>query len=243
VVAVPTITLALGTDLTGTDAIIATALTDGQVLTMTGANDAMVSIGAGDLTATGYLGVLTITDGTADQTITGGSAQDVISLANGGNDTVVFGTAFAAGNASADTISFFTVNADLFDVGFNLFNGTTALTSTLVGIAPEAVADNGSATADDVIYTFAGLDDVLAAGTTIANAVANAVTALTSGVDFADANVVAGDSFLLQMNDGADTFLFHYLADAAPAVTTAADLELIAIFEDTVTAFQTGAVI
>ena len=47
---VATITLALGSDTTGTDAIVATELSDGQVLTMTGANDATVAFDEGDIT-------------------------------------------------------------------------------------------------------------------------------------------------------------------------------------------------
>jgi len=196
-----------------------------------------------NLIINGLAGADTINGGSGDDTITGGAGADTIDLSIGGTDTIVFSTTFTAGNASVDTVSSFTINSDLFNVDFNLLNGTTAATATLVAIAPVAVANNGAATANDVIYTFAGANDVLTSGTTSSTAVANAVTALTSTADFAASNVATGDSFLLQMNDGTDTFLFHYVADATAAVTTAADLELIAILSGTTTAFTTGGVI
>jgi hypothetical protein len=66
-------TLALGTSTTGTDAITATALTDGDVLTMTGSNNATVSLVAGDLTASAYTGALTVTATTGTNIIVTGS--------------------------------------------------------------------------------------------------------------------------------------------------------------------------
>jgi len=73
VVDVATITLALGSDVTGTDAITATALTDADVLTMTGSNNATVSLVAGDLTASAYTGALTVTATTGTNIIVTGS--------------------------------------------------------------------------------------------------------------------------------------------------------------------------
>jgi hypothetical protein len=69
----------------------------------------------------------------------------------------------------------------------------------------------------------------MAAGSTLANAVANAVAALTSGSDFAAAHVATGDTFVLVLDDGTNSFVFRYVADGTPATTTAADLELIGI--------------
>jgi hypothetical protein len=42
------------------------------------------------------------------------------------------------------------------------------------------------------------------------------------------------------MNDGAHSFIFHYLADATPATTTAADLELIGIIQGVTGTLVTG---
>gem|GEM_PF-2866534 len=102
------------------------------------------------------------------------------------------------------------------------------------------MASNGTATANDVIFTFNGAGDLLAAGTTVANAVANAVTALTSGTDFSSASIATGDSLILQMNDGTNTFVFHYVADGTPATTVAADLTLIGMFSGTTVQALTG---
>jgi hypothetical protein len=74
------ITLALGADLTGTDAITATVLTDGQVLTLTGANDATVAFADGDINASTYTGALTVTGtGTTGKFTTGTVASSISS--------------------------------------------------------------------------------------------------------------------------------------------------------------------
>jgi hypothetical protein len=93
------------------------------------------------------------------------------------------------------------------------------------------VTDNGSPSSANtsLIFLLSGASDQLAASTTIDTAIANAVTALTSSTDFAASRVATGDSLVLVMDDGTRAFIFHYLADATPAVTTAADLELIGI--------------
>jgi hypothetical protein len=91
------------------------------------------------------------------------------------------------------------------------------------------VTSNGTATANDVIFTFSGAGDKLAAGITAATVVANAVTALTSGTDFSSANISTNDSLVLVLDDGTNSFVFHYVADATAATTAAGDLELIGI--------------
>ena len=70
---VATITLALGSDTTGTEAITATALTDGDVLTLTGANNATIAFDEGDITASAYTGALTVTATTGTNIIVTGS--------------------------------------------------------------------------------------------------------------------------------------------------------------------------
>ena len=199
-------------------------------ITTTGAINA--SAVTGGVTAVAGAGAQTITTGSGDDFITGGAGQDIIDLGTG-DDEVIFNTNFAAGNASADIITGFTVGAgssDIYDVTFDVNNGTTTATGNL-NVAPITVGDNGSATANDVIFLLAGANDQMATST-VANAVANAVTALTSGADFAAANVDTGDNMLLVLDDGADAFIFHYQADGTNAVTSAADLELIGVFQD-----------
>jgi hypothetical protein len=192
-------------------------------------------------------GADTLIGGLGADTIKGNGGQDVITLteATAAIDSIVFDTPFVAGNASADTITGFTLGTagagvDTYNVQFNVLNGTTTATNQLVALTPVAVASNGTATTNDVIFTFAGAGDLLAAGTTISTAVANAVTALTSGTDFSSANIATGDSLILQMNDGTNTFIFHYVADGTPATTAAADLELIGILNATTTAAVVG---
>ncbi|ABC24633.1 beta strand repeat-containing protein [Rhodospirillum rubrum] len=215
-------------------AIDASALTGAFTLdasAATGANGLSVTSGTGNDTITGTANADIIRVGAGNDTVTAGAGIDRIDL-GAGNDTVVFGEAFAAGNANHDVVTGFTFGAaseDKYDIGFTVANGTTNATANLAALAPVAVADNGSASANDVIFTFSGANDKLAANTTATTAVANAVTALTSGGDFAASNVTAGDSLVLVLDNGTDSFIFHYVADATPATTSAADLELIGV--------------
>jgi hypothetical protein len=63
---------------------------------------------------------------------------------------------------------------------------------------------------------------------------------LVSVTDFSSANIATGDSLILQLNDGTNTFVFHYVADGTAATTAAADLTLIGMFNATTTAALTG---
>lgn len=174
-----------------------------------------------------------VSAGAGNDTVTGGDGQDTIDLGSG-DDTVIFSSAFTAGNASADTISNFTfgaASADKYDIQFQLDNGTGLVLAngSAAAVTPIAVGSNGTATADDLIFTFSGAGDKLTAGTTVANAVANAVTALTSGTDFSSANIAAGDDLLLVLDDGTNSFVYHYFAQGTANTTEAGDLELIAV--------------
>lgn len=186
---------------------------------------------AGANTIVGTAGADTISAGAGNDIVTGGLGIDTIDL-GAGSDTIVFASAFAAGNANHDDITNFqfgTASADAYDIGFSVLNGTTGPTAALVALAPVAVGDNGTATANDVIFTFSGANDKLAAGTNATNAVANAVTALTSGTDFSSVNIATGDSLVLVLDNGTDSFVFHYVADGTANTTAATDLELIGI--------------
>jgi len=219
--------------------------------TITGGSGAdTVNGGSGADVIVGGAGADNITAGEGTDTVTIGDGQDTVSLteATPVADTLIWSTAFAGGNANAATVSGFAfgAGADLIDINVAVLNGTTNIaagtgaTNTLAALAPVAVASNGTATANDVIFTFNGAGDLLAAGTTVANAVANAVTALTSGTDFSSASIATGDSLILQMNDGTNTFVFHYVADGTPATTVAADLTLIGMFSGTTVQALTG---
>jgi hypothetical protein len=207
-----------------------------EIGTITGATAKINTLtgGVGKDTITGGSLADTINGGAGDDTITGGAGIDTINVGTG-DDKIVFAEAFAAGNANHDVVTGFAfgaASADTFDIEFNVSNGATAATKALTAIAPVVVADNGQVSADGVIFAFTGAGDKLAAGTTAATAVANAVTALTSTADFsAGANqMTAGDSVLLVMDDGTNSYVYHYVADATnPTVTEAGDLELVAI--------------
>lgn len=202
------------------------------------AGNDIINGGAGNDTLTGGLGNDTLTGGEGMDTIVIGQGNDVVSLVETGAvaDTVQFSSAFAAGNANASVINGFLNGAgtDTFDIGFSVLNGATNIAggiggiNSLAAVAPIMVVDNGQADANGVIYLFGGAGDQLAGGTTVATAVANAVTALTSTADFSGANIATGDSLVLVMDDGTNSFVFHYVADGTPATTSAADLELIA---------------
>lgn len=204
----------------------------------------IISTGAGDDVVIGGAGDDTVTLGEGADTVTIGAGKDTVILTEttAAADTLIWSTAFAAGNANAATVTGFAFGAgiDVIDIDVNVLNGTTTTTSTLTTLAPVAVASNGAATANDVIFTFNGAGDILAAGTTAATAVANAVTALTSGADFAAANITANDSLILQMNDGTNTFVFHYVADGSVVTTTADDIALIGVFNGTTTQALVG---
>lgn len=240
-------TLTLGVEVI-TDTVIFTGAAG--VDTINGANfvGTIVADGkAGNDILVGGTGADSLTGGEGADTITGGAGNDTIILTELASaiDTVVFSGAFAAGNASADTVTGFTAGTDLIDIGFAVIHGTTiaagtGVTNTLAASVPVVVTSNATATTTGFVFTFAGAGDLLAAGTTVGTAVANAVVALTSGTDFSSANVAVSDSLVLQMNDGTNTFLFHYVADATNAVTSAADLELIGVFSGVTTAGVTG---
>jgi hypothetical protein len=153
---VATITLGLGTDTTGTETIDADALTDGDVLTLTGSNGATVSLVGGDLSAAAYAGVLEVTatngsnviiTGDASDTIIGGGGAD--ELTGGASaDTFVFGATDSL-IASMDVIKDFASNSDIIDHAIALTIGGAADGATVAnanidtnGLATFAVADN-----------------------------------------------------------------------------------------------------
>lgn len=211
-----------------------------------GTGDDILQGGAGGDTLTGGAGADNVTAGEGTDTVVIGSGQDTVSLieTTAVVDNVQFSTAFATGASNASTITGFANGAgvDTFDIGFNVSNGTTNATSALAAIAPVTVASDGTATANDVIFLLSGAGDQMAAGSTLANAVANAVAALTSGTDFSSANITTGDSLVLVLDDGTNSFVFHYVADGTAATTASTDLELIGILNGIADAgtFTTG---
>ena len=220
--------------------------------------DDSIDGGAGNDSIFGGSGADTILGGAGDDTIHGDAGNDSIIAGEGvdhvfigtGNDhvsltettpvadTLYWSNAFLAGSAHAATVDGFVfgAGADVIDIGVDLSNGVTAATSALVALTPVTVGVNGTATANDVIFIYT---EAMALST-VGTAVANAVTVLANGTDFSSANIIAGDSLILQLNDGINTFVFHYVADGTPATTTVADLSLIGMFNTTTTAALVG---
>jgi len=220
------------------------------------ASTTAATIGGGDLadSITGGAGADSLSGGLGADTIVAGSGQDVVNLSEGtaSADVVVFSSAFAAGNANAATITGFSGGAGLYkiDIGFALTHGSTTnaagtgTTNTIAASAPVTVTNNGAPAGANagLIFLLSGAGDQMAASSTAANAVANAVTAMTSTTDFAAANVATGDTFIVVLDDGTNSFVFRYVADGTAATTSAADLELIGIINGTSDAglFATG---
>jgi Ca2+-binding RTX toxin-like protein len=106
--------------------INANALTDAQVLTLTGSVAATVTLVAGDLAAGAYTGSLTvtattgtnvITTGSGADTVTGGSGSDTITLGTGA-DVYVFNSL-----TGTDTITDFSASLDKCDLSKATFTG------------------------------------------------------------------------------------------------------------------------
>jgi Ca2+-binding RTX toxin-like protein len=211
-----TITLALGTDTAGTDVIVGTALTDGEVVTLTGANDATLSLVAGDVTASSYTGALAVTATTGTNVITTGTGADTI-IGGDAADSITGGTgvdiikwiatddgdmATESGAAAGDT-DFSAGSAGDKVVGF--VSGTDKLHFAA------AMVTNAIGTEADTLLT-------IAAAGTVTNAArfVEITTAFdgTTGDAIIDLNalttsaVAIGDSFVAFMNDGTSGYLF-----------------------------------
>jgi hypothetical protein len=223
---------ATGVDMISVGGVAGTVQSDFENITLTNfvgtGSNITGSTGANTIIGSGYTDAITAGEGI--DSITGGAGQDYITLTESTAvaDTVIFNGAFSAGVLTADTITGYAA-ADLLDIQFNLANGGTAATSALVALTPVAGAADSTATINDVIFTLGGAGDQMATGTTIDTAIANAVTALTSGADFSSANITTADSLIIALDDGVNTFVYHYVADGTAGTTAAADLELICV--------------
>jgi hypothetical protein len=249
---VATITLALGSDTTGTEIITATALTDGDVLTMTGANNATVASGVADLTASDYTGALAITtgngttiilSGTGADTIIGGTGKDVITGGNGADSIT--------GGADADTITL-TETSSAADIVKWTATDDGAM-ATEIGAAQGDVDFSAGADGDKIVAFTSGTDKFYFAAAGVTNAigteadtlitiaaggtVTNAARFVEVTGDFGDGTtgdaiivlngltttaVAIGDSFIAFLNDGTDGYLF-FVEQVSTADTIDAD--------------------
>jgi hypothetical protein len=201
------------------------------------------TIVTGDLadTIVGAAGVDTITVGTGADTITIGDNEDLdvidLGAADGAADNIILMVDSNLNDATdVITITGFEpgVGTDTIDIGaLVLNNGTTAVgagagsTNSMAATAVVAGGNNSTATANGVIYTLGGAGDQMATAT-IANAVAKAVTALTSTTDFSSANLAGGDDLIVVLDDGANSFIFHFVSGGNNGISEAGDLQLLA---------------
>jgi hypothetical protein len=182
-------TLALGADTTGTDAVIATALTDTQVVTMTGSNDATVSLLLGDLSAAAYAGTLSVTaggvGGLGSNIIETGSGNDTIN-AGGGVDSITAGAGadrieLAETTDAVDTVAYSAVDTTVFDTitGFSLAldvidwnvalksdNNTASAPTAYLAVTAAAQTNTITGSTTAVVIEFANAADALGEGTT-----------------------------------------------------------------------------
>lgn len=172
----------------------------------------------------------------AADTINGGLGTDTLKVGATGAFTVENAANISGFEVLESTGMNQTYNVAVLNSSTNVITKLVAgsnigASDTIAASAPVVVASNGSpATANDgLIFLMTGAGEVLPNGTGVFFGVSSAVTALTSGTDFAASNVAVGDSMILVMSDGNNSFIYHYLADADDTHTTAADLQLIGI--------------
>ena len=246
---VATTTVAFGTNTTGTHDVVATALTDGQILTLTGSDIASVSLVAGDLTATAYTGVLTIDATTGTNVIIGGTAADIINAGagadivtgglgidvidlgalDGATDRVVMTTGAAI---PVDLISNFLVGAVTPDI-LQVDRSDLQLQKTimLAGNGAAAIGATVAAAAGVLTTVTVGPWNQAAAATTTAYRISSATawTAGTLGTALSTAGTyemttngewLATEAFLIFYDNNVDTFLA--LVTTAATVATGA---------------------
>jgi len=151
-----------GTNTTGTHSVNADALADGQLLNLTGTDEATVTLMLVDLSAATYAGNLVvtathgtniITTGDGNDTITGGASADLLT-GGGGMDKFLFETTQAL-NGIDNTADFNTVVDDM--MSFNFGEGTNLSQTDLRGDGTALQLGTGSISLDAntgfVIYT------------------------------------------------------------------------------------------
>jgi Ca2+-binding RTX toxin-like protein len=208
-----TVSVGFGTNVTGTHSVNADALTDGQVLTLTGTDEAAVTLTLGDLSAAAYVGNLTvtattgtnvITTGNGNDTITGGAGADVITSGLG-DDSIT-------GGADDDTINLDGGDNTVTDAG----DGDDTINITVAGVNAIAVTGLGLVTLNA---------DALGATVTVDAAVdgnvdaANSTVAVTLKGDAGDDTLIGGagadtitggaGADVLSGGSGANTYIYN----------------------------------
>jgi Ca2+-binding RTX toxin-like protein len=215
--AVATITVALGSNTTGTKAVTANALTDTQVLTLTGADAANVNLVAGDLSAGTYTGNLTvvatsgtnvITTNSGADTITGGSGLDNVTAGSGDDviivaavsDIISSSTETIDGGTGTDTLSITAAGTYDFSTGTNNITNVEVISIASDTASYSIKLDKGMAATSDLGSTNSGQVRIEAAqtmagsnGVTIdARDLTGTETITLNDSDFAGADVIYG---------------------------------------------------
>jgi Ca2+-binding RTX toxin-like protein len=164
----------------GSNTIHAQALTNDQVLTLTGDDDATVTLNAGDLSATGYTGDVTVTGGASANAITTGDGDDTI-IGFAGADKV------DGGGGTTDTIVLAETSGDL----------NTAVEANIANVEVVSAATAGSG----VIINLSNQSDGFKI---IGSANADTIT----GSSGADIIVTGGGADVVTGGAGNDTFVF-----------------------------------
>jgi len=168
-------------------------------------------------TVSGGAGADTIIAGNGADSIDGGTGADAITLGTGSVDTV------RISSFSGDVITGFTSGTDLLDVKTSLIvNGTTTSASQVL-LANVAAWNASTAAVGANDYA---IEINAAAGVAGSVDTAAEVAALLTG---AQTNITVGDSVLLILDDGTDTYIWNW---ADTALTTgfvdASELTLVA---------------
>lgn len=167
--------------------------------------------GAGNDTISGGASADVLTGGEGADSITGGAGADSIVLTE--TTAAVDKVVFTAAGDYGDTITGFTSASDVISLAAALVsNGTNS--NTL-----QSIANNGTVGANSV---FIEITTATAAGACDTDAeVATALAGLTS------TNVATGEIVLFVLNDGSDSYVWSYTADA-DAVVDAGEVALVA---------------
>lgn len=192
-------------------------------------HEATISGGSGADQITGGTLADTIVGGAGNDTITGGNGIDSISADSGADDITL-----TTGSANYAYITNFTSNTDDLLAANGTFawdNGTTDGTVDLnSGATLDAIhgADNNFSVGilGNDFATAGIIASFVAGNTTLAALETEAGTAMGTATD---ANFVNTDIFIVAIDDGTDTAIFHVDSDGAGDAIGAAEMELIAV--------------
>lgn len=193
------------TTATGANTITATALTDGQVVTVEGTGNATVSVTAGDVTAT-TTGNVTFVGTDGSNVFIGGAGNDVFT-GGAGNDIYTGGAGADTFNVGADTdtITLFQ-NGDVLVVT-GAANANATIDSTFIATTATSNTSSGTVTLN-ITNDGLGVDMSAATGTAGYTINGSGDADIIIGSAFAD--VITGGAGVDEMTGGAGNDLFVF---------------------------------